>query len=163
RDGIALRGGLRDQRGQARDFAAGERLRAVDARAQVEVAFELQRSGERRVQRPARPAAVAHARERGQAWRGYPVGGAFVRERLAPAAGARGLAWPLAVADGAGAGGDVDAVGAGERPRPSADHVVVAGVTVVAEDGARDRVEPRCEAAVLAVRGQAEEGVAQVR
>ena len=91
------------------------------------------------MQRALGQASVAHARVGVEAAHGDPVRRAFVGKRLAPAAGARRGAAALAVADRAGAGDDVDAVGAGQRAGPAADHVVVAGVAVVAEDRRAER------------------------
>ena len=50
-----------------------------------------------------------------------------------------------------------------ERARPAADHVVVAGVAVVAEDRRRQGVQHRRGLAVLAVGGQPEECVGDLR
>ena len=74
--------------------------------------------------------------------------GLLVAERLAPAAGAGIATTALAVADRTGAGDDVDAVGAGQRARPAADHVVGAGVAGVAED-ARDMARDLCAYIIL--------------
>ena len=80
------------------------------------------------MQRPARDATVAHAREQVHALARDPVGRALVADQLAPAAAARLPARVLAVGHRARARDDADAVGAGERARPAADHVVAAAV-----------------------------------
>ena len=107
-----------------------DRSRAQDARAPA-------------VERPARRAPVAHAREQVHALARDPVGGALVADQLAPAAAARLSARVLAVGHRARAGDDADAIGAGERARPAANHVVAAAIARRVEQRRRHRVELR--------------------
>jgi len=115
------------------------------------------------VQRAARGATIAHAREEPQAFAREPVGRTLVAEQLAPAARPRTAPGVLAIRDGTGAGDDVDAIRARKRACPTAHHVVPATVAACGKRRSRRGIESRLQRSILAVCRHSEEGERQLR
>ena len=111
--GITGPGRLVHETGELRERVAAVRARAVNARAQVQVVLEAEAFTHQPMERAARGAPVAHAREQVHALARDPVGRALVADQLAPAAAARLATRVLAVSHRAGARDDADPVGAG--------------------------------------------------
>ena len=160
-DGHCLR--VSGRRGLGNPLAQLRNSRAIALQPREYMGAEIQILGQRQalpddvIQRSPRRPAVAHAREQIQAPACHPIGGTLVAEQFAPAAASGDGALALAVANGAGARDDADAVAAEQGAGPTANHVVAAQVLTGRQAAARQIAQGTDQGGVLAVGGQTEE------